>query len=163
MKRLENWIQDERKKNKLSTCRSRAYYVSVGQKLIWWKLFTAPNNHQVDPISHFEAPCWTFLDFACCRALQTGTVCPLHCQAGIDLNNSLEATGTLAHCLQRCTNADLPNANRLECQLLVPKILCPNKMGSKKTFPMDSLAFRGDFYQKQDLVFSVKLQLCLGL
>ena len=36
MKHQENWIQNEKKtekqKNRISTCRSRAYYVSAGQK-----------------------------------------------------------------------------------------------------------------------------------
>ena len=47
MKRQENWIQNERHKKKLSTCRSRAYYVSAGQKF-WWRFLTTMTSLSVD-------------------------------------------------------------------------------------------------------------------
>ena len=41
----------------------------------------------------------------------------------------------------------------LPFSILFVEIFCSNKIGWKKTFTMDSLASRGDFYQKQTIAY----------
>ena len=42
---MENWIRNDNMNERISTCRSRAYYVSTGQKLEWWIILMVDWSH----------------------------------------------------------------------------------------------------------------------